>query len=172
MITVPGCTLATVAPLDVPDLLRLIKALADYERLSHIVVADVPALEEALFGDRPAAEALIVREDDQKRSAIAFALFFTNFSTFLGRRGLWLEDLFVMPAHRGRGIGKLLLTSLVATARARGCGRVEWSVLDWNAPAIGFYERLGATVLPEWRIARVTGVALENFGNPSSPAPD
>ena len=103
--TIPGCTLTPVAPLDVPDLLRLIKALADYEHLSHIVVADVPALEEALFGERPAAEALIVREDDQNRSAIAFALFFTNFSTFLGRRGLWLEDLFVMPEHRGRGIG-------------------------------------------------------------------
>ena len=170
--TIPGCTLTPVAPLDVPDLLRLIKALADYEHLSHIVVADVPALEEALFGERPAAEALIVREDDQNRSAIAFALFFTNFSTFLGRRGLWLEDLFVMPEHRGRGIGKLLLTALVATARARDCGRVEWSVLDWNAPAIGFYERMGATVLPEWRIARVTGAALANFGNLSGSAPD
>ena len=170
--TVPGCTLTPVAPLDVPDLLRLIKALAEYERLSHLVVADVPALEEALFGDRPAAEALIVREDDGNRSAIAFALFFTNFSTFLGRRGLWLEDLFVMPQHRGRGIGRLLLASLAATARARGCGRLEWSVLDWNAPAIGFYERLGATILPEWRIARVTGAALASFGTESPPAPD
>jgi GNAT superfamily N-acetyltransferase len=170
--TVPGCTLTPVAPLDVPDLLRLIKALADYEHLSHLVVADVPALEDALFGEPPAAEALIVREDDQNRSAIAFALFFTNFSTFLGRRGLWLEDLFVMPEHRGRGIGKLLLTSLVATARARGCGRVEWAVLDWNTPAIGFYERLGATILPEWRIARVTGAALANFGNRSGSGPD
>jgi GNAT superfamily N-acetyltransferase len=115
---------------------------------------------------------MIVREDDQNRSAIAFALFFTNFSTFLGRRGLWLEDLFVMPEHRGRGIGKWLLTSLVATARARGCGRVEWSVLDWNAPAIGFYERLGATILPEWRIARVTGAALATFGTLPNPEPD
>lgn len=170
--TVPGCTLKTVTPLDVPDLLRLIKALAEYEHLSHLVVADVPALEDALFGERPAVEAMIVREDDQNGSAIAFALFFTNFSTFLGRRGLWLEDLFVMPEHRGRGLGKWLLTSLVATARARKCGRVEWSVLDWNAPAIGFYERLGATVLPEWRIARVTGAALANFGVASGPAPD
>ena len=169
---VPGCTLAPVAPLDVPDLLRLIKALAEYERLSHLVVADVAALEEALFGERPAVEALIVREDDENRSAIAFALYFTNFSTFLGRRGLWLEDLFVLPAHRGRGIGKLLLAALAATARARNCGRFEWSVLDWNAPAIGFYERMGATVLPEWRIVRVTGEALEKFGTASRPAPD
>ena len=170
--TIRGCTLSAAAPVDVPDLLRLIKALAEYERLSHLVAADVPALEDALFGERPAVEAMIVRQDDQNRSAIAFALFFTNFSTFLGRRGLWLEDLFVMPEHRGRGIGKWLLTSLVATARARGCGRVEWSVLDWNAPAIGFYERLGATVLPEWRIARVTGAALADFGVASGPAPD
>ncbi len=170
--TVPGCTLAPVAPRDVPDLLRLIKALAEYERLSHLVVADVPALEEALFGDKPAVEALIVREDDQNGSAIAFALYFTNFSTFLGRPGLWLEDLFVMPAHRGRGIGKLLLATLAATARARRCGRFEWSVLDWNAPAIGFYERMGATVLPDWRIARVTGEALEKFGTVSMPDPD
>ena len=169
---VPGCTLAPVAPLDVPDLLRLIKALAEYERLSHLVVADVAALEEALFGERPAVEALIVREVDENRSAIAFALYFTNFSTFLGRRGLWLEDLFVLPAHRGRGIGKLLLAALAATARARNCGRFEWSVLDWNASAIGFYERMGATVLPEWRIVRVTGEALEKFGTASRPAPD
>ena len=170
--TLPGCTLAPVAPQDVPDLLRLIKALADYERLSHLVVADVPMLEEALFGARPAAEALLVREDDENRSAIAFALFFTNFSTFLGRRGLWLEDLFVIPEHRGRGIGRLLLASLAATARARGCGRLEWSVLDWNTPAIGFYERLGATILPEWRIARVTGAALASFGIAATPDPD
>jgi GNAT superfamily N-acetyltransferase len=170
--TVPGCTVAPVAPRDVSDLLRLIKALAEYERLSHLVVADVSALQEALFGERPAAEALIVREDDQNESAIAFALFFTNFSTFLGRRGLWLEDLFVLPAHRGRGIGKMLLATLAATARARHCGRFEWSVLDWNTPAIGFYERMGATVLPDWRIARVTGKALETFGIGSLPDPD
>ncbi len=166
--TVPGCALQPAVPADAPDLLRLIKALAEYERLSHLVVTDEAALAEALFGAHPAAEALIVREDDQKRSAIAFALFFTNFSTFLGRRGLWLEDLFVLPDHRGRGIGKLLLTSLADTARARGCGRFEWSVLDWNASAIGFYERMGATILPDWRIARVTGEALANFGGASA----
>ncbi len=170
--TRPSCTLAPAARQDVPDLLRLIKALADYEHLSHLVVADVPALEDALFGEHPAAEALIVREDDENRSAIAFALFFTNFSTFLGRPGIWLEDLFVLPAHRGRGIGRRLLASLAATARARGCGRLEWSVLDWNTPAIGFYERLGATILPDWRIARVTGAALASFGALSSPELD
>lgn len=161
--TVPGCALQPAVPADAPDLLRLIKALAEYERLSHLVVTDEAALAEALFGAHPAAEALIVREDDQKRSAIAFALFFTNFSTFLGRRGLWLEDLFVLPDHRGRGIGKLLLTSLADTARARGCGRFEWSVLDWNVHAIGFYERMGAAVLPDWRICRVTGDGLRDL---------
>ncbi len=162
--TVRGCTLNAAARADVPDLLRLIRALAEYERLAHLVVTDDAALAEALFGERPAAEALIVREDDQKRSAIAFALFFTNFSTFLGRRGLWLEDLFVLPEHRGRGLGELLLTSLADIARTRGCGRFEWSVLDWNASAIGFYERMGATILPDWRIVRVTGEALAQFG--------
>ena len=152
-------------PADMGDLLELIEALAAYERLSHLVIATEGDLAEALFGPDPAAEALIVREGGENGPAIAFALYFTNFSTFLGRRGLWLEDLFVRPQHRGRGIGRALLEALAATARSRGYGRFEWAVLDWNAPAIGFYERMGATILADWKIARVTGRALDDFGS-------
>lgn len=149
---------------DVPDLMCLIRGLADYEKLTHLVVADDAALADALFGARPAAEALIAKDAGQGGQAAGFALFFHTFSTFLGRRGLWLEDLFVLPERRGQGLGRRLLTDLAAIARERGCGRFEWSVLDWNAPAIGFYQRMGATLLPDWRIARVTGDALARFG--------
>lgn len=155
---------APATPADVPDLLRMIRALADYERLAHLVVADEARLAEALFGASPGPEALIAHAGGETGSAAGFALFFHTFSTFLGRRGLWLEDLFVFPEHRGRGLGRRLLADLAALARARGCGRFEWAVLDWNAPAIGFYEAMGATVLPDWRIARVTGDALDLFG--------
>ena len=170
--TTRAVTLLPAVAADVPDLLRLIGALATYEKLSHLMVATAVDLEDALFGARPAAEALVVREDDEKRSAIGFALYFTNFSTFLGRRGLWLEDLFVLPEHRGRGIGRRLLEALAAIARERGYGRFEWAVLDWNAPAIGFYERMGATILTDWQIARVTGSALANFGRDQDPGSD
>ena len=146
---------------DVPDLLTMICALADYEKLSHLVVANEALLSESLFGAHPAAEALIAREIGGNGTAAGFALFFHTFSTFLGRRGLWLEDLFVYPAHRGKGLGRDLLIQLAGMARDRGCGRFEWSVLDWNTPAIGFYEALGAKVLPEWRIVRVVGPALD-----------
>ncbi len=142
----------------------MIRALADYEKLTHLVVADEARIAAALFGERPAAEALIAREVGDNRAPAGFALFFHTFSTFLGQRGLWLEDLFVYPRYRGRGLGRRLLTDLAALARDRQCGRFEWAVLDWNAPAIGFYERMGATLLPDWRIARVTGRSLENFG--------
>lgn len=151
-------------PGDVPDLLALIRALAEYEKLAHLVVTDEAALSAALFGPQPAAEALIALDAGQSGQVAGFALFFHTFSTFLGRRGLWLEDLFVLPAQRGKGLGRALLTHLAGIARERGCGRFEWSVLDWNTPAIGFYERMGATLLPEWRIARVTGDALARFG--------
>jgi GNAT superfamily N-acetyltransferase len=157
-------TVDFATPADVPDLMRMIRALAEFERLAHLVVADESMLASALFGAHPVVEALIARETAEPRAAAGFALFFHTFSTFLGRRGLWLEDLFVEPACRGRGIGRRLLTELAALARARGCGRFEWSVLDWNAPAIGFYEQMGATLLPDWRIARVTGEALARFG--------
>jgi GNAT superfamily N-acetyltransferase len=161
-------TVRFAAPADVPDLMRLIRALAEYEKLAHLVVADEARLAAALFGERPAAEALIARAGGETGPAAGFALFFPTFSTFLGLRGLWLEDLFVVPEMRGRGLGRRLLTDLAALARARGCGRFEWSVLDWNTPAIGFYERMGATLLPEWRIARVTGDALARFGDAAS----
>jgi len=149
---------------DVGDLLAMIRALADYERLAHLVVTDEARLTEALFGERPAAEALIAREAAQNGAAAGFALFFHTFSTFLGRRGLWLEDLFVYPASRGRGLGRKLLSEVAAIARRRECGRLEWAVLDWNQPAIAFYEGMGATLMPEWRLARVTGGALARFG--------
>lgn len=149
---------------DTGPLLAMIRALAEYERLTHLVSASEDALARALFGERPLAEALIAWEGGASREALGFALFFPNFSTFLARAGLWLEDIFVYPQHRGRGVGRTLLAEVAAIARARDCGRLEWAVLDWNHPAIAFYEGMGATVMPEWRIARVTGAALRTFG--------
>lgn len=153
-------TIAAATIEDVPTILRLIRALADYEKLSNEVVASEDSLHAALFGEQPGAECLIAREHGEP---IGFALYFHNFSTFLGRRGLYLEDLFVEPAHRGKGYGKALLQQLARVAVERGCGRLEWSVLDWNAPAIGFYESLGAKLMSEWRIFRLTGEALQTF---------
>jgi GNAT superfamily N-acetyltransferase len=145
---------------DVGHVLGMIEALADYERLRHLCVATEAGLSDALFGPRPGAEVVLGWEDDRP---VAFALFFHNFSTFLGRKGLYLEDLFVQPAYRGRGYGRTLLVYLARLAVERGCGRFEWAVLDWNTSAIGFYESLGATVLPDWRITRVTGPALDRL---------
>ena len=144
-------------PRDVPDVLAMIEALAEFEKLRHLCVATEAGLRAALFGARPEAEVLVGWEGPVP---VAFALFFHNFSTFLGRKGLYLEDLFVRPLHRGRGYGRALLIHLARIAVARECGRFEWAVLDWNAAAIGFYESLGATLLPDWRITRVTGPAL------------
>jgi GNAT superfamily N-acetyltransferase len=145
---------------DVPLILELIRGLAEYERMSDQVVATEAGLREALFGPQPSAEVIIAYADDRPAG---FALFFHNFSTFLGRRGLYLEDLFVMPEFRGLGIGRRLLTELARIAVERGCGRFEWSVLDWNAPAIEFYKRLGARPLDEWTIFRVTDAALSEL---------
>ena len=142
---------------DVPLILELIRGLAEYERMSDQVVATEAGLREALFGAQPSAEVIIAYADDRPAG---FALFFHNFSTFLGRRGLYLEDLFVIPEFRRLGIGRRLLTELARIAVARGCGRFEWSVLDWNTPAIEFYKRLGARPLDDWTIFRVTGDAL------------
>ena len=152
-------------PNDVADLQRLVRALADYERLTAICTSCEGDLADALFGPRPACEALIARLDGKYDDCVGFALFFHTYSTFLGRRSLWLEDLFVEPAHRGAGIGRSLLVALAALARERGCGRFEWAVLDWNASAIAFYESLGAKVLPDWRIVRVTGEALDRLAS-------
>lgn len=145
---------------DVPTLLTLIRALARYERLEHEVVGTEEDLREHLFGDRPRVEALLVDEGGQ---AVAFALFFHNYSTFLCKPGLYLEDLFVLPEHRRKGYGKALLSALARLARERGCGRFEWAVLQWNEPAIAFYRSLGAQTMDDWRVLRVSGEALERL---------
>jgi GNAT superfamily N-acetyltransferase len=157
-------TLRPAAPADLPAIVGLIRELAEFEQLSHLVVVTPESLQPHLFGDKPAAEAVVAEVQGE---VVAFALFFTNFSTFLGRPGLYLEDLYVQPAHRGAGLGKALLQHLGALAVERGCGRCEWSVLDWNENAIRFYEKMGATVMPDWRICRVTGEALASFGRGS-----
>ena len=142
---------------DVPAIHALIRALADYERLSHEVVSTEADLHTGLFGPRPYAEVLLAKADDR---TVGFALFFHNYSTFLGRPGIYLEDLFVLPSWRGKGIGRDLLAALARLTIERRCARLEWSVLDWNEPAIGFYRRMGARVMDEWRICRLTGEAL------------
>ena len=144
-------------PTDVPAILGMIRRLAEYERLTHLCVATEADIFNALFGQKPIVEVVLAWEG---RSSVGFALFFHNFSTFLGRSGLYLEDLFVHPAWRGRGYGRALLIHLARLAVDRGCGRFEWTVLDWNVPAIDFYRALGATTMPDWRITRVTGDAL------------
>ena len=135
----------------------MITALAEFEKLTHLVVATEGDLAGALFGPKPAAEVLLAEHDGEPAG---FAMFFHNFSTFLGRRGLWLEDLFVLPEHRRKGCAKALLRALAGIAVERDCGRFEWAVLDWNLGAIAFYEALGGTVLPDWRIVRVVGPGL------------
>lgn len=145
---------------DVPLILELIKGLAEYERLSHVVEADEERLRRTLFGDRPAAEVLMAFVGDE---CAGFALFFTNYSTFLGKPGLYLEDVFVKPHLRRKGIGLALLKKLAAIARERKYGRMEWSVLDWNEPAVNFYTKLGAVPLEEWTMFRLTGDALAKF---------
>ena len=154
-------TLRAAEPRDVPAIVGLIRELADFEKLTHLVEVTPQSLHPQLFGERPAAESVVA---EREGAVIGFALFFTNFSTFLGKPGLYLEDLYVQPAHRGSGVGRALLTHLAALANARGYGRFEWSVLDWNVDAIRFYEKMGATLMPEWRICRVTGEALRSFG--------
>ena len=145
-------------PDDVPVILDLIRGLGEYERLSHEIVATEDGLRKCLFGDRPAAEVVLAYVDT---TVVGFALFFHNFSTFLGRPGLYLEDLFVKPEWRGRAIGQQLLAHLARLAVELGCGRMEWTVLDWNEPALRFYERMGARVMKEWKLCRLTGDSLE-----------
>ena len=150
----------SIRPANIDDtavLLDLIRGLAEYEHLSHLVTASEATLEDALFGVRPGAEALLAFEDN---NAIGFAVFFHNFSTFLGRRGLWLEDIFVRPGHRRKGYGRALFLHVARIAYERGCGRFEWSALDWNEPAIRFYKSMGAVALDDWTNFRVTGEAL------------
>ena len=146
---------------DVPLILSFIRDLAEYEKLPHEVVATEDLLRRALFGSRPFAEVLIASLGEEP---VGFALFFHNFSTFLGLPGIYLEDLFVRPAARGQGVGRQLLTHLARLARERGCGRLEWAVLDWNEPAMKFYRALGAKPNDDWTIFRLTGDALEKLG--------
>jgi GNAT superfamily N-acetyltransferase len=162
MASPPASALLRAAePRDVPAIFGLIRELADFEKLTHLVEVTPQSLHPQLFGERPAAESVVAEREGE---VIGFALFFTNFSTFLGKPGLYLEDLYVQPAHRGSGVGQALLTHLAGLANERGYGRFEWSVLDWNVDAIRFYERMGATLMPEWRICRVSGATLRSFG--------
>jgi GNAT superfamily N-acetyltransferase len=144
-------------PEDAATILRLVRELAAFEREPDAVAATEADLRAALFGDPPAAEAVIAEEAEE---AVGFALFFHNFSTWTGRRGLYLEDLYVTPAARGRGVGRALLAHLAGIALDRGCARFEWAVLDWNAEAIAFYRAMGAVGMDEWTVQRVTGDAL------------
>jgi len=152
-------------PTDLPAIIHLIRALADYEKLSHQVVIEEARLREHLFGPKPYAEVLLAEDGGQ---VVGYALFFHTYSTFLARPSLYLEDLFVLPEQRGHGHGKALLARLARLAVERGCGRFEWMVLDWNTPAIQFYESLGAAVSPEWKLCRMTGDALQRFAATAS----
>ncbi len=147
---------------DIPLLLSLIRNLAEYEKLLSEVVTTELELRESLFSDNPAAESLIGEYDGEP---VGFAIFFHNFSTFMGKRGLYLEDLFIKPEFRGNGFGKAMLIRLAQIAEERNCGRFEWAVLDWNESAIGFYKKLGALPLEDWRVFRLTGEALQNLAN-------
>jgi GNAT superfamily N-acetyltransferase len=152
--------LRSATPADLPVILTCIRGLAEYEKLPHEVVATEEVLRESLFGPRPVAEVVLAEDGDD---VAGFALFFHNFSTFLGRPGLYLEDLYVLPRFRGRGLGRQLLAHLAHLAVARGCGRFEWAVLDWNVDAIGFYAAMGAVPMSDWTVYRLTGDALQRL---------
>jgi GNAT superfamily N-acetyltransferase len=154
------CRIRPASPEDVPLILSLIRELAEYEKLLHEVKATEAGLKTALFGARPYAECVIAELGGKPAG---FALFFHNFSTFLAKPGLYLEDLYVKPELRGKGVGKKLLAHLAALTLKRGCGRFEWAVLDWNEPAIKFYKSLGAEMMDSWKINRLTGKALEKL---------
>ena len=160
--SIPGFTLRPAGLADVPLILEFIRGLAEYERLAYSCVATEEDLARTLFGERGYAEVVLGYQDE---TPVAFALFFHNYSTFLARPGIYLEDLFVKPEWRGRGYGKALLTHLARLAVGRGCGRLEWAVLDWNEDAIGFYERLGAVAMDDWTVYRVSGDALQQLAS-------
>jgi GNAT superfamily N-acetyltransferase len=149
----PNISVNFATDADVPVILSFIRGLAKYEKLSHQCVATEQSLQETLFGPRKYAEVLIGRLDG---APVGFALFFHSYSTFLAKPGIYLEDLFVLPEYRGKGVGKALLVKLAQITRERNCGRLEWSVLDWNQPAIEFYHRIGATIMSDWQICRMT----------------
>jgi GNAT superfamily N-acetyltransferase len=147
---------------DIPAIVRLVRQLAEYEKLAHAMVSSEDDFRRALFGPERNVDALMAFADD---AAVGFALYFHNFSTFLGKRGIYLEDIYVELEYRGRGIGSALLERLARIAKEEDCGRVEWSVLTWNQPSIDFYHRLGAVTLEDWRIFRLTGEALERLSD-------
>jgi GNAT superfamily N-acetyltransferase len=156
----PAYALRAAELRDVVPIVGLIRELAEFEKLTHLLQVTPEKLRPNLFGEKAVAEAMVAEAGGE---VIAFALFFTNFSTFLAQPGLYLEDLYVQPAHRGEGVGEAMLTRLARMAVDRGYGRFEWSVLDWNEHAIRFYQRMGATLMPDWRICRIAGPALEAF---------
>ncbi|MDP2606055.1 MAG: GNAT family N-acetyltransferase [Deltaproteobacteria bacterium] len=158
--TIPGFVIRAAAESDVPVILSFIKKLAAYEKLTHEVVATETLLRETLFGSLRTAEVAIGYCEGKP---VGFVLFFHNYSTFLGRPGLYIEDLFVDQAHRRRGFGRALLLYVAQLAKERRCGRLEWSVLDWNEPAVNFYRKLGAVAMNEWTVFRVTGASLTNL---------
>jgi GNAT superfamily N-acetyltransferase len=164
---VSGPRIRPAAEADVPLILRFIRELAEYERLLHEVVATEERLRETLFGARPAAEVVIAEDADGE--ALGFALFFHNYSTFLARPGIYLEDLYVRPEARGRGAGRALLAHLARLAKERGCGRLEWWVLDWNESAIRFYRSLGAQPMDDWTVFRLTGDDLARLADEATP---
>jgi len=157
-----GLLIRNATRADVPALFAMVRELAEYEQLTHLCVATEAHLERGLFGPEANAESLIAMNGGEPAG---FALYFHTFSTFLGRKGLYLEDLFVRPSHRRRGCGRALLTAVARIAAQRGCGRLEWMALDWNAPAIRFYEEIGAKQMRQWRLFRVTGEALDELAN-------
>lgn len=156
----PSFSIRPATPDDIPAILALIAELADFEKLSHLMSATAEALHDGMFGPHKACETIVGIEEGE---LVCYALFFHNFSTFLARKGIYLEDLYVKQSRRGRGYGKALLKALARIAVERNCGRFEWSVLDWNEAAIRFYEGMGADVMPDWRICRVTGDALDTL---------
>jgi GNAT superfamily N-acetyltransferase len=158
----PGFSIRAATRDDVPTIFAFIHALAEFENLMHEVTATEDELREELFGVSPRAEVLLACENG---TPVAFALFFHNFSTFLSRAGLYVEDLFVLPEHRSKGYGRALMLHLAKLAKERGCGRFEWTVLDWNQRAIDFYRSLGAEPMSQWIIQRVTGPALEKLAS-------
>jgi len=157
----PVVAITPATPADVPEIVAMIRELAEFEKLLHEAMATETAIAEALFGKRPYAEVLMARLGE---NVAGFALFFHNYSTFVGMPGVYLEDLYIRPSFRGHGCGKALLTRIARLAVERGCGRFEWSVLDWNQRAIDFYESLGAKPMSDWTTMRVAGDALKKLG--------
>ncbi|MFM0316449.1 GNAT family N-acetyltransferase [Paraburkholderia nemoris] len=153
-------TIRAATPADTAAIFALTYELAEFESLTHVFVATEDGLRDALFGVRPSIEALVAENEGR---IVGYALFFHNYSSFAGKHGLYLEDVYVQPGQRGSGLGAAMLARLAALAVERQCGRFEWTVLDWNKQAISFYEKLGATVMPDWRVVRLTGDALEQL---------